>query len=440
MEIGIIGMGDMGRMYARRLSMSGWKINACDVPQKFDSLTDEFSCSKNAEEKRLIIDNNVQIFESGHLVSRCSDYILYSVEAENVDRIVALYGPSTKVGAIVGGQTSCKAFEVEAFEKYLPSDVQIISCHSLHGPNVDPTGQPLVIIRHRASDEAFESVKEILSCFNSQVVYLSAKEHDKITADTQAVTHAAFLTMGSAWCANNQFPWEVPRYVGGIENVKINISLRIYSNKWHVYAGLAIMNPAAHLQVLQYAQSVTELFTLAIEGKAIELRTRIYAAKEAVFSSLSKEQSLLLSDNLLDQFSLSNVPAEARTPNSHLSLLAMVDCWYKLGINPYDHMICSTPLFRIWLGVTEYLFQAPGLLDECLEVAINNNSFRADDLEFTIAARSWSDIINSGNFVSYKAFFEKVQDYFAPRFPEATKLGNAMIKTIFEKSKSEGRE
>jgi prephenate dehydrogenase (NADP+) len=51
---------------------------------------------------------------------------------------------ATKQGAIVGGQTSCKAPEIAAFEKYLPSDVDIVSCHSLHGPKVDPRGQPLV--------------------------------------------------------------------------------------------------------------------------------------------------------------------------------------------------------------------------------------------------------------------------------------------------------
>ena len=46
----------------------------------------------------------------------------------------------------------------------------------------------------------------------------------------------------------NQYPWETPRWIGVFENAKINISLRIFSNKWHVYAGLAITNPSAHDQ------------------------------------------------------------------------------------------------------------------------------------------------------------------------------------------------
>ena len=248
------------------------------------------------------------------------------------------------MGAIVGGQTSCKAPEMEAFERHLPQDIEIVSCHSLHGPGVNPKGQPLVLIQHRASDKAFQLVEKILSCFGSTFVKLTAETHDRITADTQAVTHAAFLSMGTAWAANNQFPWEIPRYVGGIENVKINITLRIYSNKWHVYAGLAILNPAAKKQIKQYAKSVTELFKLMLGGHREELRQRVEAARKAVFGQSGEgEHELLLEDELLDRFSLGEKPAE-RVKNNHLSLLAMVDCWWQLGIVPYDHMICSTPV------------------------------------------------------------------------------------------------
>jgi len=174
-------------------------------------------------------------------------------------------------------------------------------------------------------------------------VHLSAEEHDRITADTQAVTHAAFLSMGSAWTANNQFPWEEKRWAGGIENVKINVTLRIYSNKWHVYAGLAILNPAARRQIRQYAESVTELFKLILVGNREEFARRIKDAGAFVFRG-QEGKELLLRDDLLEQFSLSGIPKAERKPNSHLSLLAMVDCWHKCGIIPYDHMICSTPV------------------------------------------------------------------------------------------------
>lgn len=41
----------------------------------------------------------------------------------------------------------------------------------------------------------------------------------------------------------------------------------------------------------------------------------------------------------------------------------------------------------MWLGITEYLFRNEQLLEECIDTAIEDNTFRADDLEFTFAAR-----------------------------------------------------
>ncbi|KAI0180560.1 prephenate dehydrogenase [Hypoxylon sp. FL1284] len=437
--VGIIGMGDMGKMYARRLSAAGWRIKACDKDDQFEKLREEFGST-----------NNIQILRNGHLVSRASDYIIYSVEAAAIDRVVAEYGPSTKLGAIVGGQTSCKDPEIKAFETHLPDDADIVSCHSLHGPKVDTTGQPLVLIKHRASDDSFKQVETVLRCLGSEHVYLTAHEHDRITADTQAVTHAAFLSMGKAWHSMRQFPWESGRYVGGIENVKINLTMRIYSQKWHVYAGLAILNPEARKQIAQYARSVTELYKLMLGGHLDELRARVLRARDRVFGRADAPKwadQPLLQDAVLDRFSLgagekngggdnTNTSSTAPLPNNHLSLLAMVDCWSALGTVPYEHMLCSTPLFRLWLGVTEHLFRDGARLEAALRIAVADNTFRSDDLEFTFAARGWAECVGRGRFDTWRDRFLDTQRFFEPRFPAAVDVGNAMVKAVLESTKS----
>lgn len=48
--------------------------------------------------------------------------------------------------------------------------------------------------------------------------------------------------------------------------------------------------------------------------------------------------------------------------------------------------------------------------------------------------QGWSDCVSFGDFSSYRDRFEKIQTYFAPRFPEAIRVGNQMIKTILEKT------
>lgn len=427
--IGIIGLGDMGLLYAQKFSQAGWKVVVCDLEERFEALS---TCYR---------DEKFTVVRNGHYVSRCSDYIIYSIEAANLDKVVAMYGPSTKFGSIVGGQTSCKSPEIKAFEKYLPGDCEIITVHSLHGPKVNTEGQPLVIVDYKSSHpDSLEFVEAVMSCLKSKHVHLTYEEHDKITADTQAVTHAAFLSMGCAWSKMKVYPWLLAdnKWIGGLENVKVNISLRIYSNKWHVYAGLAITNPQAHQQILQYATSATELFTMCLDNRKEEFTERIMKAKEFVFNS--HKGKLLLDDSILEKYSLSKISnnvndATKLPPNSHLSLLAIVDSWYQLGINPYDHMICSTPLFRIFLGVSEYLFLHEKLLEQTITAALYDQSFRKDDLEFVIATREWSSIVSFENFELYKRKFNSIQEFFKPMFPEANVVGNEMIKTILKHAK-----
>ncbi|KAJ7438467.1 hypothetical protein FB451DRAFT_1152009 [Mycena latifolia] len=447
--IGLIGMGAMGRMYAKYLSKAGWKkIHVCDLPAKYEGLKEEY-----AEV------SGVTVLRDGHAVSRSSDFIMYAVEAEFIDRVVAQYGSSTKLNAVVAGQTSVKAPEKAAFEKHLPQDTHIVSCHSLHGPGVSPVGQPLVLIRHRAPPEALRLVENILRSFGSRYVYLSYEEHDLVTANTQAVTHAAFLSMGTAWASVQSYPWEQGLYVGGIETAKVNITLRIYSNAWHVYAGLAILNPSAKIQIDQFAESATELFKLMLQGGAEggeqRFRERVEWARGIVFgedeTTRKKRTPILLSEDILDRFSLGRAPASAAVPlpsstssttndqnnaNSHLSLLAMVDCWAHLKIQPFLHLaLAATPIFRLFLGVAEHLFLSPSMLDNAIHSALHDTWHRRDDLEFVVAARGWSQCVSFGSFELYRRRFEETRVFFEGRFEEAGVLGSEMIKAIMESEK-----
>ncbi|GAA5890141.1 hypothetical protein JCM6882_009240 [Rhodosporidiobolus microsporus] len=439
--IGLIGMGEMGKLYAERLSRGGKckRILVCDLPEKYDQLV-EYCKGKE----------RVIPMRDGHLVSRSSDFIIYSVEAAFLDKVVAQYGPSSKVGAIVSGQTSVKAPERAAFEKYLPEDTHIVSIHSLHGPTVPTDGQALIVIQHRATDEHVKFVKELLAPLNSRYVDLSYDEHDEVTANTQAVTHAAFLSMGTAWRCTGQFPWELGRYIGGIEVVKINITLRIYAAKWHVYAGLAILNPTAQTQIHQFAQSASDLFKLMIEGKEDELRQRVFAARDFVFgqpdastssaaassspssttaAAAARPTPILLSDTALDRFAIGTPPTStdvaAQSPNSHLALLAMVDCWHLLRIRPFVHLsLAATPVFRFWIGVAEYLFRDESRLEAAVIAGAGrkggpSRAFAADDAEFVVAARGWSDTVRYGSFEAYKKRFDETRVFFEPRFEES---------------------
>ncbi|MCX2480107.1 prephenate dehydrogenase [Pedobacter sp. MC2016-15] len=401
MLIGIIGLGDMGKLYAKRFAKAGYQVCGSDLPEFYEKLDEELSPL------------GIELMVDGSAVSRKSDIIIYAVEAEKIAEVVQRYGSATKYGAIVAGQTSVKHPEIAAFEAHLPKDVNIVTCHSLHGPGFDTKDQTLIVIPYRCNAEAYMRMVDVLTALESDLVEMSDYHtHDKIVADTQAVTHMGFESMGTAWKSAGFFPWENASYFGGIDNVKILTMLRIFSYKAHIYAGLAILNPYARQQIKSYAQSESDLFKMMITENEKDFRERIMRAKSFLFPDT--KQFLLLDNEIMQEFSLSGsgIP---RSPNSHLSLLSMADAWYQLGINPYDNLICQTPPFRLRLGIVEYLFRNEELLEESIEAAIYNKQIRTDDLEFHSAVREWSSIIGYGDMNGYKHHFNDAKLFFEDR-------------------------
>lgn len=418
MNIGIIGLGDMGRLYAKAFAKIGYNVYGCDLPRYRAALDEELT------------PYGIKVLDDGHQVSAKADLIIYSVEAETIGKVVAEYGASAKPGAIIAGQTSVKTPEIEAFEKYLPKDVYIVTIHALHGPAFAPDKQKLVIIPHRSNAKVYQQMLDVFTAIGSDIVEIpDYHEHDKIVADTQAVTHVGFESMGTAWKEAGFFPWENASYIGGIDNVKILTTLRIFSYKAHVYAGLAILNPYARQQVKRYAVSESELFKLMIQEQEAELRQRIYRARDFVFHESRKP--ILLNDAVMREFSLSG-KAELRKPNSHLSLLSMVDAWYHLGVNPYDNMICQTPPFRLRLGIAEYLFKNEELLEESITAALYDKTIRGDDLEFHSAVREWSSIIGYGDMKGYKEHFNQVKEFFGDRLEQGRVQSSELIRRLME--------
>ncbi len=416
MNIGVIGLGDMGKLYALTFAKAGYEVFGTDIASRITELREELA------------PQNVAVFADGHEVSRKADFLIYCVEAEKIDEVVAQFAKSTKYAAIVAGQTSVKHPEIEAFEKYLPKDTQIITCHSLHGPGFSTEGQTLVIIKHRATDESYAKALEIYRVLKSNIIEMDDyKEHDKIVADTQAVTHMGFESMGSAWKNAGFYPWDNPVYAGGIDNVKVLTTLRIFSYKSHIYAGLAILNPYAREQVRIYAKTESELFSMMIAEKEEEFRDLIYKAKEFVFNHGNKP--LLLNEKIMGDYSMAD-KAHIRKPNSHLSILSMVCAWYKMQVNPYDNLICETPPFKLRLGIAEYLFKNEELLEEAIQTAIFDKNIRKDDLEFHTAVHEWASIIDYGDMVGYKAHFEAAKSFFEDRLEEGRRLSAKMIRNL----------
>lgn len=175
---------------------------------------------------------------------------------------------------------------------------------------------------------------------------------------------------------------------------------------------------------------------MMIAGDEDGLRERIFAARDGVFGKPGSPRGgppVFLSDDVFSRFAVGDPVAGPGPPNSHLTLLAIVDCWHTLGLKPFEHLeLAATPIFRMWFGVIEYLFRSQDRLDRCIKAAVHDLSYRSDDCEYVVAARGWSQCVGYGDFALYQRRFEETAKFFGPMFEEGKGKGNAMLKYILE--------
>ncbi len=415
MKIGIIGLGDMGKMFAKIWASHSLEVYGCDLPHNFMALNIEFE------------DSSVTILNDAIAVSRICDFIMYAVEADKIEEVVKYAGPSTKFGAIVTGQTSVKTPEIKAFESYLPLDTHIVGSHALFGPTVNPEGQTIVIFNHHASQESFDLVSDLYKLTGSKIEILEDyTAHDKMMADIQVVTHVGFESIGTAFMHRRVFPWEDTSRINGLDNIKMLLTLRIYSYKSHVYSGLAFNNPFAKNDVRKFANIENELFGMMICEKREKFISKILRSRDKVFKDHSNK--LMLNDELMSEYSLN--PQFIHKPNSHLSLLSMVCTWAELNTNPYNNLVCQTPPFKLRVGLAEYLFLNQDLLNETIETALRDKSILKDDLAFHTAVHEWTNILELGDKKAYEKHFDATKRFLSERLEEGKLKSNELIAKL----------
>ncbi|MBI2173134.1 MAG: prephenate dehydrogenase [Candidatus Aenigmarchaeota archaeon] len=422
MHIGIIGLGDVGKFCARAFVKQGYRVCGCDLPEKRYQL------------ERDMDGTGVHILDDGNAVAKVSDLTIYAVPAEEIGSVVEQYGPSARKGTIVSGQTSVKTPEIDAFDRYLPNGVSVVPTHFLFKPTAvlltdkeKMRRKKTAVINHRSDDIAYREVLEAFGGLGSNIVEIPDHiTHDKIMADTQAVTHVGYESMGTAWKNAGTYPWESPHYKGGIDNVKILMCLRVLLGKSHVYGGLAILNPFAMEQVAQYARSVSELFELAGRDESA-FRERVERNRDFILKKGGTRA--LLRDDMIEGNGLANQTVHMK-PNTHLNPMAMADAWCVLNINPYENLACGTDPYTLRLGVVDYLYRHGGLLEESVHTALHDNGIRGDDTAFCDAVSEWASIILDRDMERYKALFDKTKAFFADRLEEGFRESEKLIERL----------
>lgn len=227
------GSGAVGALLVERLAVAG--VPALYVvdrrsPQELPHITwvHDDICNPNRQTLLLI--------ESVDLV------ILATPEEVAVAALRAVL-PRMKQGSLLVDTLSVKTRFAQALVG-IAAQAELLGINPMFAPSLGFAGRSVVAVPYSAGEQA-DAFLDFIRSQGSDVVRLSAEEHDRACAALQVATHAAVLSFGIALRAANYNLTSAARIAPPPHRTLLALLARIVSGDPEVYRDIQVANPFA---------------------------------------------------------------------------------------------------------------------------------------------------------------------------------------------------
>lgn len=194
-----------------------------------------------------LLDHNIQteIFFSDHNTEavKNADIVIYAVPISQTEQIIKETLPFIPSWAVVADVTSIKWFTSKAMQ--MRDDIIVIPTHPMFGPYIQTIAGQVVVLTPEARSKTswpYEFLKYFLEKQKAKVIEVTPKEHDRMMAVVQGLTHLSMFVIGETMKRLNFHIWESMNFVSPIYKMMISSVGRYLGQNPKLYADIQMYN------------------------------------------------------------------------------------------------------------------------------------------------------------------------------------------------------
>ncbi len=205
----------------------------------------------------LISDKDTEL-SNAELVKK-SDVVLFSVPIDVTSEVIESVLPESREAQLWMDTTSIKALSVPVMRR---SKAEVLGMHPMFGPSISSLkGQTLILCEDRI-EKWSGWFGGIVQKHEGRIKKTTAKEHDKMMATIQGLTHFSLISLGYAFKELGLDIEESLEYTSPIYRMRLDMVGRILAQDPRLYADIAILNPETQEVMRSYINSIMKLYML----------------------------------------------------------------------------------------------------------------------------------------------------------------------------------